>query len=388
MRRIDSWVGNPLLKLLGWFTSQPRALFGEIEFKKLPERVVCTKFIGLGSVVLSLPLLKALKNEGVRIAFWSFEGQAELVRLLGCVDEIVVIRPTLFGFLPSLWKSWRQVRKFKPEAFLDLEPTANLSAILSRISGAKVRVGFIASKPNRESMFTHLVSLNSERHMVESNLWMGKRIGLPDTSDKTLPALPNLSKIKNVLPESRARRRIVVNINASDLSWHRMWQEDYWIELCNRLLGDYSVDLIFPGGEDERDRVQALIARLKDPTRVFNVAGTVSLVELLRLLHDAEVVVSVDSGIMHLSAWAGAPLVALFGPETPGLYGPQTSNAITISAGLPCSPCLSFALGKVTRCRDNQCMKKITPDMVYRACISVLRRDKRQSPASVEIRIA
>lgn len=379
MRRIDAWIGKPLIRLLGIFTRRARSLYGDRTPEQLPKRVIVTKFIGLGSVVLSLPLLKALKEQGAEIAFWSFEGQADLARFSGYVDEVLTVRASLTRFLPTLLSSWWAARRFKPDAFLDLEPTANFTAILARMSGARIRVGFISAKPVREALFTHLVALTPERHMIENNLWMARRLGFETEAEAALPATPDISRIRNFLPAMAARRRITININSSDLSWHRMWPEDRWVALCDQLLDDRSVDLVFPGTASERDRVQSVVARLKDPSRAFNLAGETRLVELLRILKDSELVVSVDSGIMHLASWTGTPLVALFGPETPRLYAPRTRSASVIWAGLPCSPCLSVAADKITRCRDNQCMKMISPEQVLMACRWM--RDKVSVPA-------
>lgn len=369
MRRIDRWIGIPLTRVLGAFTSRPRSLFGDTHPTKLPERVICAKFIGLGSVVLSLPLLKALKDAGVKVAFWSFPGQTELVRLSGLADEIWVVRPSLKSFLPSLWQSFKAARRFKADAFLDLEPTANFSAILAWMSQAAIRVGFMSAKPNRESLFTHLVALTPERHMVSNNLLMGELIGLGPVNDTELPPVPGITSV-----QARSHRRVVVNINASDLSWHRMWPEKNWVSLCQQLLKDPGIgELVFPGAAAEKGRVDQLIRKLiaQDASvepRLVSLAGRTSLTQLLEVLGSADLVISVDSGIMHMAAWAGAPVVGLFGPETPSFYAPRSRRSAVLWASLPCSPCLTVAADKITRCQDNQCMKKITPKRVYKAC--------------------
>ena len=377
MRRIDYWVGKPLIWLLGKFTPKARSLHGDHHPQTPAKRVICAKFIGLGSVVLSLPLLRALKESGVRVAFWSFAGQAELVQLSGYVDEVFVIRPSLRQFLPTLLRSWMQARRFKADAFLDLEPTANFTAVLSRIVGAKARIGFMSAKPSRESLFTHLVALTPERHMVENNLIMTRHLGVPSNPDgaNLLPGVPErIRRLDSVLPVTPGRRRIVLNVNSSDLSWHRMWPEQHWVNLAEQLLRDPVVELVFPGGPNERERVERIVSRLNHPGRIFNVAGTTSLLEIMRVLLDAELVVSVDSGIMHLAAWMDVPLLGMFGPETPSLYAPRSPRAMVLSARLPCSPCLSVAAEKITRCQDNQCMKRITPAEVYRTCRIIIEK--------------
>jgi ADP-heptose:LPS heptosyltransferase len=151
-----------------------------------------------------------------------------------------------------------------------------------------------------------------------------------------------------------------------------MWTDESWVSLCKRLLQNPRVELIFPGTASERPRAERVAKALGNAERIHNIAGQTSLRQLLTVLRRADLVISVDSGIMHLAAWMGVPVVGLFGPETPRLYAPMSSNPATpaqvISAALPCSPCLSVAADKITRCRDNQCMKLISADRVFLAC--------------------
>lgn len=386
MRRIDLWLGSIILRVLKFFTPRVKSLNGDFRFEKRPRRIICTKFIGLGSVVISLPLLKVLKEAGLEVAFWSFPGQAELVKISGFANQVWVIQPSFKKFLPTLLETWLQARKFKADAFFDLEPTSNFTTILARTTGARMRVGFISAKPLREQLYTHLVSLTPERHMLENNLKMAQFLEIPEPKENSLTPLPTApTHLKNPLPTQKGRKRIVINVNSSDLSWHRMWVEDNWVALCKKLLETPEVELVFPGVNSELPRVERIMRKLEHPGRVFNLAGKSTLLELLILLENSDLVVSVDSGIMHLAAWAGVPLVGLFGPETPSLYAPRSKNAIVLWANLPCSPCLSVAVDKITLCEDNQCMKKITVGQVYSACLTALRKQetlKTISPAA------
>lgn len=379
MRKIDSLAGRPLMFVCRLFLRQPASLCGDWAPERVPERVICAKFIGIGSVVLSLPLLRRLKDSGARIAFWTFPGPAALLRETGLADEIWVIQPSVRGFLPSLLRTIVSARRFKAGAFLDMEPTANFTALLSVASGAKLRAGFMSAKPARESLLTHRVALAPEHHMIEHLLRMGSLIGLPSPEGAVpLPALPRGTES---LPAGRSRR-IVVNVNASDLSWHRLWPDSHWVGLCRALLATPGTELVFPGTAGEAPRVQAVIDALalssESRSRAQNLAGRTSLAELIRLIAGSELVVTVDSGIMHLASLTPTPIVALFGPETPTLFAPRSGHSRVIWAQLPCSPCLTVAAEKVTACRDNQCMKRIDPRQVLGACRELLAAERRR----------
>jgi ADP-heptose:LPS heptosyltransferase len=375
MRRIDSTIGKPLLALFRLWVRPPASLSGDWAPAQVPERVICAKFIGIGSVVLSLPLLRRLKDSGARVAVWTFPGPAALLRQTGLADEIWVIDPSLRRFLPTLLKTIRAARRFGAQAFLDMEPTANFSALLSVLSGARLRAGFMSAKPSREALLTHLVALAPEHHMIEHLLRMGSLLGLPPPDGPVpLPELPSLGA--PAVPAPAFPLRIVVNVNASDLSWHRLWPDSYWGALCRALLSDPRVELVFPGTAAEAARVQAVIDALspEQRARASNIAGRTSLAELVGLIGSSSLVVTIDSGIMHLACLTPTPIVALFGPETPTLFAPRSPNARVLWAQLPCSPCLTVAAEKVTACRDNQCMKRIDPQQVLAVCRERLAR--------------
>src|SRR5207245_7280608 len=100
----------------------------------------------------------------------------------------------------------------------------------------------------------------------------------------------------------------------------------------------------------------------------LNAVGRLSLGELLALLRRAALVVSNDTGPTHLAAAQGAPVVGLFGPNTPVLYGPRSAYALALYLGLPCSPCMSNLNEKGgSGCDNNICMTLMTVDQVVAA---------------------
>lgn len=382
MQKLDQLLGKPILAVLRAFTRSSRCLAGAQNLALPPKRVIVTKFIGLGSVTVALPMLEALKRNGVEIAFWTFQGQAGLVRLTGLADHVWAVRSSPwklpFDFIRTIWRS----RSFRPDAFIDLEPTANCSAILARLSGAPERLGFLCGKASREEMFTRLVSLSGQKHMSQACLGMLTYLGLGDRREgEEKPRLPELPlqvlRAARAIPSLPGKRRITLNVNTSDLARTlRMWPAERWVALANELIQDPEVELIFPGVQSEWRTNQEIIDRLADPSRATNLAGKTDFVTLLATLRASDLVFSVDSGIMHLAAWVGAPLIALFGPETPALFGPVSRNSVVLWAQLPCSPCCTIATEKHTRCRDNRCMQEITVSQALAAARQLQERLK------------
>ena len=112
-----------------------------------------------------------------------------------------------------------------------------------------------------------------------------------------------------------------------------------------------------------------LLAR---PERIVNLAGRVGLHEFIALLGRARVLVTNDSGPLHLAAAAGTSTVSLFGPETPAVFGARTARTHILWAGIACSPCVNAFNDRQSACRDNLCLQGITVDQVFELACRVL----------------
>jgi ADP-heptose:LPS heptosyltransferase len=108
--------------------------------------------------------------------------------------------------------------------------------------------------------------------------------------------------------------------------------------------------------------------------RVVDLAGQTTLEDLLHLFDLADLLVTNDSGPAHFAALTDIPILVLFGPETPALYKPLSSNCVALYAGLACSPCVSAFNQKRTPCRDNRCLKVIGVAEVYAVARDMLDR--------------
>jgi ADP-heptose:LPS heptosyltransferase len=114
------------------------------------------------------------------------------------------------------------------------------------------------------------------------------------------------------------------------------------------------------------------MARAFGSGRAISMAGRTSLRQLLVLYSLADLLVSNDSGPVHFAALTPVPVVALFGPETPVLYGPLSRRARAVHSGLACSPCVNILNHRMSPCTDNQCMKRIEVEQVLTAAREVL----------------
>ena len=168
------------------------------------------------------------------------------------------------------------------------------------------------------------------------------------------------------------KQMLLLNPNCSDLLPLRRWPDERWVELGRRLLDESPEATVVVTGAPSEAEDAARIAQAIGRERAFSVAGRTSLEQLLVLYGLADLLVSNDSGPVHFAALTPVPVVALFGPETPILYGPLSRRARVLNAGLACSPCVNILNHRMSPCTDNLCMQRITVDDALAAARELL----------------
>jgi heptosyltransferase-2 len=125
-------------------------------------------------------------------------------------------------------------------------------------------------------------------------------------------------------------------------------------------------DVVVLGSAKERAIGDAVVARAAQPA-VRNLCGTTSLVDVVDLLAAAAVAVSNDSGLLHVAAAAGAPVVAIYGSSSPSFTPPLTEAAAVVSLEVECSPCFA----RDCPLKHTRCLNDLAPAIVLRAVESV-----------------
>ncbi|MBK3749909.1 lipopolysaccharide heptosyltransferase II [Stutzerimonas balearica] len=156
----------------------------------------------------------------------------------------------------------------------------------------------------------------------------------------------------------------------------KRWPAAHFAEVAERKIREGWQVWLFGSKNDHpvgQDIVQRLIPGLRE--EVVNLAGETSLAEAIDLLSCADAVVSNDSGLMHVSAALGRPLVAVYGSTSPAFTPPLSDRVETVRLGLECSPCFD----RTCRFGHNNCMRELPPEQVVEAL-------ERLVPQPVEVR--
>lgn len=339
---------------------------------------VC-KFVGLGSIIQATPLLQTLRKNypDASIVFISNESNRALLNHITEIDKVFTISDKgILALLKStarlLFKLWKQ----KPDVYIDLEIYSNYSSVIATMSLSKNRIGFFKNdKTYRKGIYTHMLYFNVKSPISQTYLQFARLLGCKDIvaelSINTNNIDPTTVQIIDQKLNTILKKYIVVNPNASDLRLERRWDLQNFVALIHKICDefpDYKVILIGAGNETEY--VNRLSLQLNAKKNVLDSSGKLSIRELLILIANASLMITNDTGPMHIAFALKVKTVALFGPCSPQQYG-GIENTITIYKNAYCSPCVHEFI--TPPCKgDNQCMKKIKVEEVLNSVRSQL----------------
>ncbi len=239
--------------------------------------------------------------------------------------------------------------------------------------GVKTRLGYDCN--GRRLLLTHRVPLPADmerQHLVITYKMLLAPLGIP-VSD-TYPYLElvdkEVAKARTLLKQHGVSKdSIVVGINpGATYGSAKCWLPDRFREVAEKLLSDPKVSIVFFGDQPTAPLVKEICQGLGP--RVINLAGLTSLREVAALISLCNVLLTNDSGPMHIADALGTKLVALFGSTNEIVTGPYRTGKV-IHRHVDCSPCYQR-----TCPIDFRCMKQIESDEVYHAILGMIKQNK------------
>ena len=357
------------------------------------ETLLVLKFSGWGSLLNLHPLLSSLRASypKARLILVTFEKNREVSRHLRSCDKIVFLRDSekesfprkMFRILSLAWS----IRRMGPQILLDmqLKSRKHLSLFLGLFSGATVRIGFAKGNDiGRLTLLTHPVYFNDHQPLAFVIEQIQLLLGLP----KILTLPPSFTEPGAIRPETthhnsfkslNSQTTLIINPNASQLSYERRWPITHFSGAIQKLLSrNPDLQIILVGSAEEKDYVSELKGQARSGNdRLTNLAGTLSFDGLIYLLKRAGCFLTNDSGPLHLALMMGIPTVALFGPTRPDQVsiGYHPSRSIFLYESIYCSPCVHEIIRPPCG-GDNQCMKALRIESVVRAVETLLFRKR------------
>jgi lipopolysaccharide heptosyltransferase I len=340
-----------------------------------PDSILAIRLSSFGDVLMTIPAVKAIREQypHARLA-WLVEGSVgELLAHQGFIDEAIrfprgsIQASIKSGNLSKATKEMsgflKKLRSGEYDLILDFHGIIK-SALFSTLVKGKRTIGFGKSFAKEKShLFYHecVESENKRLHKVERNMLIPRHLGI----DSPVPAIkleaPSDAEAyidKFFSHEGIAPPVFAINPFSSKGSRFKRWDIERYGELIRRITGDNLGKAIILWGPGEKGEAKHL--REIAGEEVFLSCPT-DVPQLLALLSRADMYIGGDTGMMHLAALAGTPVLAIFGPTDHKINGPYGPLHRIIRKDLPCSPC------KNKDCQERRCLREITVDEVFEA---------------------
>jgi 3-deoxy-D-manno-octulosonic-acid transferase/heptosyltransferase-1 len=346
----------------------------------IPQSILIVKLSAIGDVIQTLPMVEALKRQFPRARIdWVVEEDASNLLLSHPrVNRVIISRRKSWVkrvLKPGeFWKTLREVSRFVRDLrsqhydwVIDNHGIFK-SGLLMLLSRGRRKIGFQASAGIAEEgsyFFTHerYKPLSIERHALERYLDLVSQMGVQiGPTSFHFPVPPDLLKQAEALLRQKgfgSRPLVVLHPVAK---WEtKQWPAENFARLISALAQEKATVVITGSPQDEGPVREILHQAGGESIKVLNLVGKTNLMELAGIFSLSDLVLSPDTGPMHLAAAVKAPLIALFGPTAPWRTGPYGNNPRIIRKGLPCSPCFK------KKCQTVECMNSISVEEVLDA---------------------
>ena len=326
-----------------------------------PHKIVIRGPNWLGDAILGVPAMKAVRERfpEAEITLLVRPAVAGLFHTVPFIDKVWT-RPS-----PGATEWIRTAREMRRRGF-DLAlllPNSFESALTVFLGGVRTRVGYATD--NRGWLLNHSVRLpRGKPHQVDYYLnLVDNAFGSgPHPDIEIAPTEEELASAQKLLTGAGVDPSagfIVVNPGAAFGSAKR-WFEDRFAEVADRLADEMTSHVVMIGSPGERPIAEKIRDSMKTPAVVLS--GETDLETLVGVLAQASMMVTNDSGPMHMAAALGVPTVAVFGSTDADVTSPVGPHTRLVRHDVPCSPCL------LRECPiDHRCMDAVTADEVVEA---------------------
>ncbi len=325
-----------------------------------PQSILVMKLRYIGDVVLSTPVLSRLR-EGfpkARITMLVNAGTEEVVQDHPALDEVMVVAR-------EGMRNWRllvELRRRRFDVVLDLTD-GDRSAILGKLSGAPTRIGYNSEHRWRGRLYTHIVKADRfAMHTIQYHLAATEALGLsgPIPEPHIQIARDARDAAKSLLQEAMVDPdKPFVCLHPGARWWFKSWPAERFAALADRIQAQTEAQTLFLGSEGDRKVIGDIVTAMRTPGR--SLVGRTRLQEVAAILERALLMISNDNGPMHIAAAVGTPVIGLFGPSDPAIWGPWGVGHRTFYKQVDCRSCFHPDCFR----GEANCMRLISLDEVW-----------------------
>lgn len=325
------------------------------------KKILVVRLDRLGDIILSIPALRALRNEFplAKISLLVYDNLCELNELSKYSDEIIGFRR---GNILSIIN---KIRKKKFDLAIDFLTRAdNMSAIILGATRAKKKLGFNVGM-RRLFLNIKFSPDNIDLYEVDRLFELLKKLDIK-TSDRRLElsfGIKDEEFVGSWLIKNNVKTNdILIGISPFAGDMVKMWPIEKFAELIKLIVNKYPVKVILTGSGNEAERIKGAFKDVLSKN-VISSAGEMSLNSLVALINKFNILISGNTGPMHIAMAQNVPLLLINGYSSLKRWGAHKDNNVIIKKDYPCVPCES----KGGKCiyKDYRCMSEISIDEVF-----------------------
>ena len=343
------------------------------------ERILLVQLADIGDLVLTTPAMAALREARPQAQIDLLASEHALpLTPAGLVDRMIPFHrgggtaSREFFSLPNLRMILSlRARKYDTIVFFHhftLRAGVFKFWLLALASGARRVIGL---KNHNIGFLTDSVDDEGfgERH--QSQYWLDL-VSLLGASGKARPAQVKREAMPAPAQSNTGRPIVVMHSGSGGYSRARRWSAEGFAAVARSLQQERGAEIVLVGQPgDDGDRVECLLDQ-----KPVNLIGATSLPQLADIIARADLFIGADSGVMHIAAATGTPVLSIFGPSNPAAWRPWTvdGHATVLSSGVRCSPCsyIGHGIGAREGCEARTCMKLLRPEQVLEAARNLL----------------
>jgi len=347
--------------------------------------ILIIKLSAIGDVVHALPFLEVLKKgfPEARIDWLVEEAASQVIEGHPAIHRIILSRrkswqkkltekDSRLSVLGAISGFFKELRLYDYDLVVDLQGLLK-SGILVGLSKGKRKVGMSGSREGARLFLNERpIPVSYGQHAIDRYLKVSEYLGCDSAGwGGHIPFFePDMRSINQILDLDGIEKTPLVAINPIAKWPTKLWDSERFAVLAERIRDELGCGIVFTGSSIDRP-VITRIARMMGRAPL-NAAGRTNLKELAYLYTRCRLLVTTDTGPMHMAAAMGCPVVALFGPTAPWRTGPYGKGHKVIRADVECSPCFK------KRCDHMKCMEEITVEKVLEGVRDVIteRSDK------------
>jgi ADP-heptose:LPS heptosyltransferase len=353
LKYIDKTFGTVLVRLI----RPPRS-----QTCSAPNNILILRPGGIGDAIHLVPAINLIKetfpSTTIKVLAEKRNGAAfSLCPVL--LNEVL-----LYDTLGGIWKALHG----RYDAVIDTEQWHCLSAVVARVTRAPLLVGYATNE--RKRLFSHAIPYFHEDYEAENFFNLVGPLGVEKTVDVKVPFLKVPTEVTGCVGRilgGYCEQPFVAIFPGASIP-ERRWGAEKFRGVAE-LLHAQGLRVVVVGGKEEVVDGDKIVSGNSG----LNLAGKTSLIETAAVIARSALLVSGDSGILHIGAGLGKPTVSLFGPGIARKWAPRGENHIVINKNLPCSPCTKF--GYTPQCPINaRCMAEISVEEVTAAVLDLFEK--------------